>query len=53
VSNNNYDELYLKQAQTLVVTYSAMPPSMKVAAELLFGKAKSAGVNPLAAVAKR
>ncbi len=48
VSNNLYDDRFLKQAKTLIVTYSAMPESMAAAADLLFGKIKSAGVSPLA-----
>jgi beta-N-acetylhexosaminidase len=47
VSNNIYDDRFLPQAETLVVTYSAMPESMAAAAALLFGKARSAGVCPL------
>ena len=47
VSNNNYDERFLPEAKTLLVTYSAMPPSMDVAAAALFGKLKAVGVSPL------
>jgi len=48
VSNNIYDGRFLPQAGTLLVTYSAMPPSMAAAAKALFGKLKPAGSSPLA-----
>ena len=47
VSNNIYDDRFLPQAGTLLVTYSAMPPSMEAAAKALFGKLKPAGSPPL------
>jgi hypothetical protein len=47
VSNNPYDDRFLPEARTLVVTYSAMPRSMAAAADLLFGKIKPSGVWPL------
>jgi beta-N-acetylhexosaminidase len=47
VSNNIYDQQFLPEAKTLVVTHSAMPPSMKAAADVMFGKAKPQGVSPL------
>ena len=47
VSNNNYDERHLPEAKTLLVTYSAMAPSMDAAADALFGKLRPAGVPPL------
>jgi len=47
VSNNNYDDRFLPEARTLLVTYSAMPLSMDAAAAALFGKLKAAGVSPL------
>jgi hypothetical protein len=47
VANNIYDDRFLKEAGTLVVTYNAMPPGMEAAAELLYGKRKSAGKSPL------
>jgi len=48
VSNNIYDDRFLPEAGTLVVTYSAMPPAMEAAAGALFGRIKSAGRCPLA-----
>jgi beta-N-acetylhexosaminidase len=47
VSNNLYDDRFLTEAGTLVVTYSAMPASMAAAADLLFGKIGPAGTCPL------
>jgi hypothetical protein len=47
VSNNVYDDRFLPEAKTLVVTYSAMPESMSAAADLLFGKIRASGVRPL------
>ncbi len=47
VSNNTYDDRFLPEAGTLVVTHSSMPPGMDAAAALLFGKLKPAGRSPL------
>jgi len=47
VSNTTYDDRFLPEAGTLLVTYSAMPPSMDAAAKVLFGKTKPAGRSPL------
>jgi beta-N-acetylhexosaminidase len=47
VSNNIYDDRFLPEARTLLVTYSAMPPGMDAAAKALFGKVKPRGRSPL------
>ena len=47
VSNYEYDERFLPEAETLVVTYSSMPHSMDAAADALFGTLRPAGVSPL------
>jgi beta-N-acetylhexosaminidase len=48
VSNNHYDDRFLPEARTLIVTYSAMPQSMDAAAALLFGKVAGRGISPFA-----
>jgi beta-N-acetylhexosaminidase len=47
VSNYAYDARFLPEAGTLVITHSAMPPSMDAAAALLFGRLKPAGRSPI------
>ncbi|MFO7899205.1 MAG: glycoside hydrolase family 3 N-terminal domain-containing protein, partial [Planctomycetota bacterium] len=47
VSNNIYDERFLPEAQTLLVTYSGMPAGMDAAAAGLFGELEPAGRSPL------
>jgi beta-N-acetylhexosaminidase len=47
VSNNIYDDRFLPEAGTLLVTYSCMPPSMEVAAKALFGRLKPRGGSAL------
>ncbi len=47
VSNNIYDDRFLPEAGTLLVTYSAMPPGMAAAATALFGRVRPRGVPPL------
>jgi len=47
VSNNNYDADALGGAETLLVTYSAMPRSMDAAADALFGRLQPGGIEPL------
>ena len=48
VSNSIYDDRFLPEAGTLLVTCSAMPPGMDAAAAALFGKLAPSGRWPLA-----
>jgi beta-N-acetylhexosaminidase len=47
VSNYEYDESFLPEAETLLLTYSAVPPGLDAAASALFGKLQPKGVCPL------
>jgi beta-N-acetylhexosaminidase len=47
VSNHIYDDRFLPEARTLLVTYSAMPPGLDAAAAALFGRLRPAGRTPL------
>ncbi len=46
VSNNIYDDRFLPEAGTLLVTYSGMPASADAAAAALFGELGPAGNSP-------
>jgi beta-N-acetylhexosaminidase len=42
-----YDNVCVSEAQTLLVTFSAMPRSHEAAANIIYGKAKAGGIWPL------
>jgi beta-N-acetylhexosaminidase len=47
ISTAPYEIVCPAEAKTLLVTFSSMPDSLRVAAEILFGKARPAGKWPL------
>jgi hypothetical protein len=47
VSACPYDNVCVSEAQTLLVTFSAMPRSHEAAANIIYGKAKAGGKWPL------